>query len=77
MVEEFTSSTGIAGFELSLSRLAVRPEKDAPSNILFYLLKENDRTTKGIIPFKGIIANVTLYKSKEGFMGREKDSLDA
>jgi len=32
---------------------------------------------KGIIPLKGTIGNITFYKSKDGFMAREKGSLDA
>lgn len=31
---------------------------------------------KGIIPLKGTIGNITFYKSKDGFMAREKTSLD-
>ena len=32
---------------------------------------------KGIIPLKGTIGNITFYKSKDGFMAREKGGLDA
>jgi hypothetical protein len=32
---------------------------------------------KGIIPLKGTIGNITFYKSKDGFLAREKGSLDA
>jgi hypothetical protein len=32
---------------------------------------------KGIIPLQGTIGNITFYKSKDGFMAREKGSLDA
>ena len=32
---------------------------------------------KGIISLKGTIGNITFYKSKDGFMAREKGSLDA
>ena len=32
---------------------------------------------KGIIPLRGTIGNITFYKSKDGFMAREKGSLDA
>src|SRR6478752_5402017 len=32
---------------------------------------------KGIIPLKGTLGNITFYKSKDGFMAREKGSLDA
>lgn len=31
---------------------------------------------KGIFPLKGTIGNVTFYKSKDGFLAREKGSLD-
>jgi hypothetical protein len=32
---------------------------------------------KGIIPLKGTLGNITFYKSKDGFMAREKGGLDA
>ena len=32
---------------------------------------------KGIIPLKGTIGNITFYKSKDGYLAREKGSLDA
>lgn len=32
---------------------------------------------KGIIPLQGTIGNITFYKSKDGFMAREKGTLDA
>jgi len=32
---------------------------------------------KGIIPLRGTIGNITFYKSKDGFMAKEKGSLDA
>jgi hypothetical protein len=32
---------------------------------------------KGIIPLQGTIGNITFYKSQDGFMAREKGSLDA
>jgi hypothetical protein len=32
---------------------------------------------KGIIPLKGTIGNITFYRSKDGFMARDKGSLDA
>jgi hypothetical protein len=32
---------------------------------------------KGIIPLQGTIGNITFYKSKDGFMAREKGSLNA
>ena len=32
---------------------------------------------KGIIPLRGTIGNITFYKSKDGFMAREKGNLDA
>jgi hypothetical protein len=31
---------------------------------------------KGIIPLKGTIGNITFYKSKDGFLAREKGTLD-
>lgn len=31
---------------------------------------------KGILPLKGSIGNITFYKSKEGYMAREKGGLD-
>src|SRR5204862_7556982 len=32
---------------------------------------------KGIIPLKGTIGNITFYKSKDGFMAKEKGGVDA
>ena len=32
---------------------------------------------KGIIPLKGTLGNITFYKTKDGFIAREKGSLDA
>lgn len=32
---------------------------------------------KGIFPIKGSIGNITFYKTKDGFLAREKGSLDA
>jgi hypothetical protein len=32
---------------------------------------------KGILPLRGTIGNVTFYKSKEGYMAREKGGVDA
>ena len=32
---------------------------------------------KGIIPLRGTIGNITFYKSKDGFMAKEKTGLDA
>jgi hypothetical protein len=32
---------------------------------------------KGIIPLKGTIGNITFYKSKDGYLAREKGSLNA
>ncbi|MBK9380765.1 MAG: hypothetical protein IPN39_05515 [Chitinophagaceae bacterium] len=32
---------------------------------------------KGIIPLRGTIGNITFYKSRDGFMAREKGGLDA
>jgi hypothetical protein len=32
---------------------------------------------KGIIPLQGTIGNITFYKSKDGFLAREKGGLDA
>ncbi|MBL7739057.1 MAG: hypothetical protein JNK14_07550 [Chitinophagaceae bacterium] len=32
---------------------------------------------KGIIPLQGTIGNITFFKSKDGYMAREKGSLDA
>lgn len=32
---------------------------------------------KGIIPLQGTIGNITFYKSKDGFMAREKGGIDA
>lgn len=32
---------------------------------------------KGIIPLKGTIGNITFYKSQDGYLAREKGSLDA
>src|ERR1044071_8134387 len=32
---------------------------------------------KGIIPLQGTLGNITFYKSKDGFMAREKGGLDA
>ncbi len=32
---------------------------------------------KGILPLKGTIGNITFYKSKDGYMAREKGSLNA
>jgi hypothetical protein len=32
---------------------------------------------KGIIPLKGTIGNITFYKSKDGFMAKEKGGIDA
>jgi len=32
---------------------------------------------KGIIPLQGTIGNITFFKSKDGFMAREKGTLDA
>ena len=32
---------------------------------------------KGILPLKGTIGNITFYKSKEGYLAREKGGIDA
>ncbi len=32
---------------------------------------------KGIIPLKGTIGNITFYKTKDGFLAKEKSNLDA
>lgn len=32
---------------------------------------------KGIIPLRGTLGNITFYKSKDGFLAREKGTLDA
>jgi hypothetical protein len=48
-------------------------------NILFnsILIFKTMAQQKGIIPLKGTIGNITFYKSKDGYLAREKGSLDA
>jgi hypothetical protein len=48
-------------------------------NILLYSLKilKKMAQQKGIIPLQGTLGNITFYKSKDGFMAREKGSLNA
>jgi len=31
---------------------------------------------KGILPLKGTIGNITFYKSKDGYLAREKTSIN-
>jgi hypothetical protein len=46
-------------------------------SFLFKTKKRNMAQQKGIIPLQGTIGNITFYKSRDGFMAREKGSLDA
>ena len=32
---------------------------------------------KGILPLRGSIGNITFYKSKEGYLAKEKSGIDA
>jgi hypothetical protein len=32
---------------------------------------------KGILPLRGTMGNITFYKSKEGYLAREKGGVDA
>jgi hypothetical protein len=44
----------------------------------YFLKRKNNKMAKqtGIIPLKGTIGNITFYKSKDGFLAREKGGVD-
>jgi hypothetical protein len=57
----------------------LRLEQDVPLKHSDLLIEKSKimAQQKGIIPLQGTIGNITFYKSKDGFMAREKGSLDA
>jgi hypothetical protein len=57
----------------------MRPEQNVPVKHSDLLIKKQNKMAqqKGIIPLKGTIGNITFYKSKDGFLAREKGSIDA
>ncbi len=45
---------------------------DFTNSIVFQMARQS-----GIVPLKGTIGNITFYKSQDGYLAREKGSLDA
>ncbi len=47
------------------------------SSVLKIIKFKNMAEQKGIIPLKGTLGNITFYKSKEGYLAREKGGISA